>query len=354
MECRDEERLFALVRTSVGNVPLRPEPFAGMDGAAWERLFGLCASQGVLALAWPSVSVLPFRPPRSLLIRWALSDESIRQRYEMQQSAAEALARLYADNGIRMAVLKGAGLARYYPDPSARECGDVDIWLFGEYERGNRLAVSAGASADHVTRKHASLMFRGVLVENHRTFLDVSGSRIDRRLERILVGEAPHFVEYGSFLIPSPRFNALFLLRHASRHLVHGFTLRSILDWGLFLARDGDRAGWDRTAAVIRDFGLAGLADVFTGIAERMTGADLSRFIIAGRNPGLEKRLTDRMLAGEGELPPSFAGRLRFKLSGAWDSRWLFSELLPDSYHAYILKAARLNIIRETARRRPK
>lgn len=354
MGCRDEERLFALVRASVENVPLRSEPFDGMDGAAWERLFGLCASQGVLALVWPAVSVLLCRPPRNLLIRWALSDESIRQRYEMQQSATEALSGLYADNGIRMAVLKGAGLARYYPDPSARECGDVDIWLFGEYERGNRAALDAGASADHVTRKHAALMFRGVLVENHRTFLDVSGSRIDRKLERILAGEVPYFEEYGSCWIPSPRFNALFLMRHASRHLIHGFTLRSILDWGLFLARDGERAGWDRTAAVMRDFGLSSLADTFTGVAERTTGADLSRFIIDGRNPGLEKRLIDRMLAGEGELPPSFAGRVRFKLSGARDSRWLFSELLPDSYCAYLFKAARLNIIKETGRRRPK
>lgn len=55
------------------------------------------------------------------------------------------MAAVFAENGIRLLLLKGLGLSRNYPVPAHRECGDIDIYLFGASDEGDRLLLQMGA-----------------------------------------------------------------------------------------------------------------------------------------------------------------------------------------------------------------
>lgn len=85
------------------------------------------------------------RPPRDIRLRWALTAEEQEKRYRRQQKKAAKMAAAFAENGIRMLVLKGLGLSRDYPVPAHRECGDIDIYLFGASDEGDRLLLQMGA-----------------------------------------------------------------------------------------------------------------------------------------------------------------------------------------------------------------
>lgn len=97
-----------------------------------EALFRLAARQGVLAVVYDAVSLLPKenRPPRNLNLQWALSVENIENRYCMQLANGAELAGLWTAAGFRPVVLKGFAVSRYYPVPEHRECGDFDcFWV---------------------------------------------------------------------------------------------------------------------------------------------------------------------------------------------------------------------------------
>ena len=79
-------------------------------------------------------------------------------------------------NGIRLLLMKGHGLSELYPKPQSRPSGDIDIYLFDDYEKGNFLF---GDGVNSFNKKHASYDYHGVHIENHKMPLDT-----DTKLER--------------------------------------------------------------------------------------------------------------------------------------------------------------------------
>ena len=86
--------------------------------------------------------------------------------------------------------------------------------------------------------KHSEYVWDGVLIENHRTILNVRRNRTERELNAVLVRllekEGTHGLAPG---IQAPRatFNAIFLIRHAAVHFQkEGIVLRHLCDWACF------------------------------------------------------------------------------------------------------------------------
>ena len=178
--------LFALLRAGVrsGDTP----DIGGSTDDRWRELYTAASSQGVSALVWDGIRRLPpeSQPSRELRLRWAYNVERIEHRYGQQRRRAAELAAAYAEAGIRTVVLKGFAVSRLYPVPEHRPCGDLDCFLCGDYERGNRVAEQVGAEVKRDFYKHSHIVFRGLTVENHRFCTAVRGSRRAKRFERHL------------------------------------------------------------------------------------------------------------------------------------------------------------------------
>lgn len=108
----------------------------------------MAADQGVCAVIGDGMERLPeeLRPPRELRLRWALTAERQEKRYRRQQEKAAKMAAVFAENGIRLLLLKGLGLSRNYPVPAHRECGDIDIYLFGPPTKATACCCKWGRS----------------------------------------------------------------------------------------------------------------------------------------------------------------------------------------------------------------
>lgn len=185
----------------------------------WQRLFKAAARQGVLAIAWDALEKLQAghgvpvvasdkaceeiagegktrqsaakqQKMRELKIRWGLSVRYIQEVNHLQREALKELAGIFAESGIRVMMLKGLGLADMYPRPEHRECGDLDIYLSGcpdSFEKGNEVMRKRGIPVENDGSKHSKFYYKGIPVENHKNFLNVTTTQVDKDLERELM-----------------------------------------------------------------------------------------------------------------------------------------------------------------------
>ena len=183
----DTRHFFQLLRSGL-KPACAPAVTGEISAREWDDIFRMAADQGVCAVIGDGMERLPeeLRPPRELRLRWALTAERQEKRYRHQQEKAAKMAAAFAENGIRLLLLKGLGLSRDYPVPAHRECGDIDIYLFGASDEGDRLLLQMGAQPYFDVPKHSSHTWDGILIENHRTILNVRRNRNERELNALL------------------------------------------------------------------------------------------------------------------------------------------------------------------------
>lgn len=271
---------FLLLRASLNKTPVDEQLVANLSQEDWKQLYRMSARQGVLALVYETVSQLPVDrlPPRVLNIQWALGSEAIENRYKNQYALSKAIAELWSRQGIRIAVLKGMSLSRYYPVPEHRECGDFDCYLFGDYDKGNKIAADNGVKVDVGWYKHSHIKFHGLLIENHKYFLPLRGYRERKEIEKILVdkinsGSDAGVVPGTSIIVPDLQFTTLFIAYHTLLHfLLEGIRLRFICDWACLLAAEQNNIDWDWFYPICDRYGMRRFIDAITAISVKHLG----------------------------------------------------------------------------------
>lgn len=339
--------LFALLRAGVrsGDTP----DIGGLTDDRWRELYTAASSQGVSALVWDGIRRLPpeSQPSRELRLRWAYNVERIERRYGQQRRRAAELAAAYAEAGIRTVVLKGFAVSRLYPVPEHRPCGDLDCFLCGDYERGNRVAEQVGAEVKRDFYKHSHIVFRGLTVENHRFCTAVRGSRrakrFERHLQRLLAEGPLCSIPETALLVPPPDFNALFLAKHALSHfLTEGISLRHLCDWAVFIDREGDAVDWTAFRKVAAEDRLLRFAEILSDLSVRYLG--VARNPLPAGVQALADRVLDNILYERRHLndSPGGAWTKRMRLIGnlARD-RWKYGEVYGRSF---LLEGLRLSV----------
>lgn len=244
---RHERMLFALLRASLHERKTEITLFLDSTDEEWKQCHRLAVSQGVMALAWDGVMRLPaeLQPPLSVKLAWAAAVERYEKKYLHYCRTADELSRFYAQHGISAIQMKGVGLSAIYPVPCHREGGDIDIYTYSADKsrmsdgEANRLADSLirqeniDVDTEH-SPKHSVFYYKGVPVENHKTFLNVESYKAAREVEKMLkehMNPQPTELDGGRILTPSPLFNMLFVAFHAAQHYGSGLVLHHLCDW---------------------------------------------------------------------------------------------------------------------------
>lgn len=232
----------------------------------WTQMFKMAARQGLLAIAWDALEKLQAEHgglcrgmSRETRIRWALSIKHIEKVHLRQREALKELAGIFAESGMRVMVLKGLGLADMYPRPEHRECGDLDIYLFGDFEKGNEVMRKMGIAVEYDGTKHSKFYYKGIPVENHKNFLNVTTTRVDKDLEselmQILQEQKCGSLDLGGITVdvPPPDFQMIFLTRHTITHfLASGLVLRHLYDFGIFYSAHAQEVDLDRIEKIFK------------------------------------------------------------------------------------------------------
>ena len=342
---KDTLYFFRLVRSGagLGAAPVSDTADTAVTPGSWERIYRMAADHGLSAVVWDGICRLPAaqQPPRETRIRWALSAEKLEERYRHQQQTASKLAARFSEEGLRMLLLKGLGLSRDYPLPEHRECGVIDIYLYGQSDKGDRVLHEIGAHLYFDVPKHSEYVWDGVLIENHRTILNVRRNRTERELNAVLVRllekEGTHGLAPG---IQAPRatFNAIFLIRHAAVHFQkEGIVLRHLCDWACFLTRHWDEIDHALFRTAMEDYRMDRFADLMTAAAVEYLGAEVPG---PECEAGMLGRFMEEVLTLS-PMPDKPLPRLLRKLSGPYRNRWRLRKVLRTPVWRYYYDTVR-------------
>ena len=298
----------------------------------------MARKQGVLAVAFDGLSKIfehdkEFAKafPMSLKLQWINATCSIEQRYENSKAVCSELVDRWAEQNIKTLCLKGLAFSTYYPQPNHRECGDFDCYLYDDYDRGNAIAKQFGAKVDDEWYKHSEIIYRKVMIENHRFIVAVRNGKKTRKLHNLLDNIARTEERKPIFdtriEMPSAMFNALFMNHHSLTHfLSEGIRLRHILDWALFLAKEQDNLDWERFYALCEEFEMRAFVDCSTAVAIKVFNIDITNPKIVVESPYTE-RVLDSILNDDDAVFSQSVGKWRTRLMlvrNLFASKWKY------------------------------
>ena len=253
-------------------------------GINWDKLMDVAIEQGVLPWVWDGICRLPEnqQPPRLDRINWGLSNQEWRDSYYLQRNILNQIITVCKRETIRVLVLKGVGLSELYPVPDSRVCSDIDIYLFGDYEKGNKL-LAGGMFVFGDGDKHASFVYQGVNVENHLTLINTNTRqqrRVEHYLESTLINS--ELVSDGYYVLP-PLANLVFLIMHALSHMESqiAVTVKNLMDIAVFLDKNRTRIDVSECHIVVRRLGLSKSFELLLSLAEKVSNLTFQEYHVS-------------------------------------------------------------------------
>lgn len=320
-----EKELFALLRLGLGNTTTKEEnlsDFIMMPAAQWNRIGNLARTQGVLGVVLDGIDWLENSGygatrdlPVSQKLEWIGEVLTIEQANQHQIAVMNEMAEKWSKQGCCVMVMKGQANGTFYPKPEHRNPGDIDCYLFDDYDKGNDIARKADANVDESWYKHSVINYRKETFENHQYFVHTRDGNRGKRLNDELVeglkaqesstseatkpsawfrDERAKLTEFT--YMPPVQWNAMFLTYHACAHFVsEGLRLKQILDWSMFLKTHQDDIDWDAFYGFCERNHLRRFADAMTNIASKYLGVQITNPAIVKESPYAEKILNSAL-----------------------------------------------------------
>lgn len=218
------------------------------DAIDWNAIINLSTEQSVLGIVGDGIANLPKElwPDQQVVFKWYSMTLNVEKRNERMNALLPCLMKLLEEKEVKCWLLKGQGLAQYYPKPLHRQPGDIDLLVKKE---DFTKAMEVLKTLPH--RKEESLLdllhydtnIDGVEVELHGSLNTKINSAANRHFnswmdEMLFRATAVVYkVDGVNIPIPSANFNAVYVFIHLFRHYVFGgIGLRQVCDWMRLLA----------------------------------------------------------------------------------------------------------------------
>ena len=236
----------------------------------WGKVFTLAKQQSVLALVAhavlsdPEISAQLNESIKAKLKGHVMANMATHSM--LNNSVVQVVSALDAA-GISSVLLKGQALARNYPIPELRACGDIDIYVGSEnYLRAcevlSALATwkEEGRPEDNV--KHYDIRIGKTPVEIHR-YSDVNASKYYDKVYQAYsdegLSQGLRTMDFAGTVVNTPAddFNAFYIFNHLWHHfLTSGIGLRQFCDWMMFLHVHKDEIDRERLHRILTDMDL--------------------------------------------------------------------------------------------------
>lgn len=336
---------LSLIRLGVGH-----SLTAAVKDVDWTKMEAFAAQHGLSAVLIDGIEKLPenCRPPKELLLQWIGEClQSYEYRYDSYRRAIAELASFYNTHELKMMIIKGYACGLDWPKPEHRPYGDIDIWQFEEYKKGDSLLEKEkGIEIDNSHHHHTVFNWGEFSVENHYDFNNVHHHKSSAELEKIfkeLGKDDTHYVEMtdastGSatkVYIPSPNLHALFLIKHSMTDFAAFYvTLRQVLDWGFHVQKHHKEIDWDRLKTVMEKYHMVEFFNTINAICVEDLGFESCIFPYVQFNPLLKEKVLSDILNPRfpRKEPHRLLPRLVFKYrrwkGNAWKHEMCYNESL--------------------------
>lgn len=291
---KEQEIILLLIRQAIAPSTPIHIPFS----TNWPKVMNLAMEQGVLGICLSAIVSLPPNqcPDRNTLMIWLGLVSFQEKTYSRYLLAIEHLSTLYNKESIRMMVLKGFGNSLFWPSPSHRPTGDIDVYLYGDWQKADNAIKKVGIIADDAHEHHTTFLFEGFMVENHYDIIDTKAHKRANELERIFKTLADDAIEYklgnSTIYLPTAQFNAIYLMRHMGAHFSGELiTLRQLLDWAFFIKEKSSDINWTEAIPYLKDIGIYRLFNQLNAICVDSLGFCEDIFPQISRESKLQNRI---------------------------------------------------------------
>lgn len=263
---------FHILSCAINDTEINWGLFKSFTNEDWERLYALSKEQGVVAIIIDRLRNIPqsIAPQKSLSLKWISHSLSIENQMRAKENIAIDFADKLSERGIDIAILKGLVYASYYPNPYHRESGDLDCYMMGKKDEGDKITVELGGKMQEAGPLHSQLFYKALTIENHRYLTSYDKSKLSVKTETLLqnlIKTDCKPIGQTKLLTPCADFNALFLIKHAQRHFIkEGIYVRHLLDWAFFLKAESANVNWIKVIPIMEECKMLNFAKVLTRI----------------------------------------------------------------------------------------
>jgi hypothetical protein len=229
--------------------------------------------------------------------------QNYESRYADYRKRVGELATFYNQHGFKLMVLKGYGLSLNWPIPNHRPCGDIDIYVFGEYKAADAaLQKELGIKVENGHHHHTVFGWKGYSVENHYDFVNVHYGHGNAELELVfkdLAKDDNHYVEIDGerVYLPSPNLHALFLLRHCMQDFASAeLNMRQVLDWAFLVKKFSNEIDWKWLVETLNRFKMTDFFNCLNAICVGDLGFDVKLFPAIHFDPFLKEKVLNEIL----------------------------------------------------------
>jgi len=278
----EHQQFLELLRFGLWNKPVDVSLFN--NSTDWDAVLKHAKQQTVLGFVSEGIcSLSPDQQPSSSIVSKMRGQliMIMHSHAKLNRVLAEVVTTLSAQ-GFSPVLLKGQGVALNYPEPTLRQCGDIDLYIGRkDYERACSFvrdlygADETGTESD----KHYHFEYQGVVVEIHRIAERLPLPLYDRRFlvwsEASLHSSNLRTVEinHTKVHLPSVNFDVLYIFNHAWHHFnFGGIGLRQLCDWVRTLHTFKNEINRVELERNLRSFGLWHAWKVFGYIAVDILG----------------------------------------------------------------------------------
>lgn len=205
----------------------------------WQLIYKQSIQQTVEGIVYDGIQNLPpsQRPPRSLALKWLVRIEHIERRNTAMNQIIAAQYLFFKKHQIEPILLKGQGMAQYYPQPLHRICGDID-WYFPTkkmYRQANSLIEKRGLELVYTAGYSSSYNWDHFETEHHLHIFDIHNPFCIPFLKRLLLQEKENtrysMINDVAVALPAHHVNMVQVTSHILKHLLSfGIGIRQLCD----------------------------------------------------------------------------------------------------------------------------
>lgn len=261
-----EEVFFSVVRAALWKTPVVVP--AGFND--WSSVLKLAKSQtltGLVADVLLTDADIRARIPEQVVAKLQNVVRNNMLTHNLLNNTLVLVVSKLRENGVESVLLKGQGIARNYPVPELRQCGDIDLYVGEEnYEKAyDALAPIASDLEDKSVLKvgkHFHFNVGVVNVEIHRYACTDAYEKKNRILQDYASKGLNHNTRIFDFAstpvsTPSDDFNAFYIFYHLWHHFMSGGVgLRQFCDWMMLLHAHKDTLSKEYLKGILTGMGV--------------------------------------------------------------------------------------------------
>ena len=279
---RHEEVFLSLLRNASWGSPVEiPDGFAD-----WGKVVRLAKNQSVLGvvgdvmLSDPSISAVLPLDLKTRIKTFVMMNMMTHGKLNV---VLVQVVKILSDAGIDSVLLKGQGLAQYYPKPELRQCGDIDLYVgLDNYDASYDVLKTIASAIDDRRElevgKHYHVSLGKVELEVHRYSENYPFKRQDAKYQVFALQGLNHNLvpmNVGEVTVNTPAdyYNAFYIFSHLFHHyLTSGIGLRQFCDWMFFLSSHKEQIDKDRLYEIITQMDMIKPWKAFGCVLVRVLG----------------------------------------------------------------------------------